>query len=417
MKDILAKITPNKAEREKMQHAATSFLQKLNLKLKDAHAILGGSGAKDTWLAGNHDVDVFVLFPYEKYAPKTAELSNVLEPRLKKSFQRIKINRLHGSRDYFQLNYEQLNFEVIPLLKINKASQAKNITDISPLHSIWVNKKTKKLKGEIRLAKQFLRAQRLYGAESYIMGLSGYVVEILIAQYGSLQKLLKASQVWKVKEVIDVEKYYPKKDVLFQLNKSKTQSPLIVIDPMDKGRNAAAALSLEKFLLLKKVAKDYLHQPTAAFFELQRVDLQQLQQEAEKNRLNLVYLSLLPLPGKEDVAGTKLLKAFNFLQEKLAPFTIKKSNWEWDKKATAQFYFFLEKRQLPVVEIRSGPPLKLITFVEHFKKKNKDHFVENERIMARIKTKHPLLSEYVDALVQETYVLERVKGIKEIKIV
>ena len=418
MNEVLAKITPDKAERTKVQQAATSFLQRLNSKFKQGtKAILGGSGAKDTWLAGNHDVDVFVVFPYQQYAPKTAELPDDVEPVLKKVFPGIGIQRLHGSRDYFQLNYEQLNFEVIPLLKISKASQAKNITDISPLHSLWVNKKTRKLKGEIRLAKQFLRARGLYGAESYITGFSGYVVEILIAHYGSLERLLKASQTWKVKEVIDVEKYYAKKDALFQLNKSKTQSPLIVIDPVDKNRNAAAALSLEKFLLLKKVAKDYLRKPTAAFFEPKMIDFPQLQKEAEKKKLNLVYLSVLPLPGKEDVVGIKLLKAFTFLQQKLAPFSVKKSGWEWNKKETAQFYFFLEKKQLPAVEIRPGPPLKLTPFVEDFKKKNKETFIENGKILARIKTKQPLLPDNVKALLRETYVQERVKGIKEMKVV
>src|SRR3989344_1107382 len=172
--NILNKIKPNEQERLWFKTIADSFLKLLNSKLKDARAILGGSGAKDTWLAGNHDVDIFVLFNYQKYSGQSSELANFLEPIFKKVFSKEKISRVHGSRDYFQLYYQGFFFEVIPILQISSSLQAINITDISPLHSLWANKYTKGLKDEIRLIKQFCRAQKVYGAESYIGGFSGY---------------------------------------------------------------------------------------------------------------------------------------------------------------------------------------------------------------------------------------------------
>ena len=39
------------------------FIEKVNRMLGDAPAVLGGSGAKGTWLKNQHDADVFVLFP------------------------------------------------------------------------------------------------------------------------------------------------------------------------------------------------------------------------------------------------------------------------------------------------------------------------------------------------------------------
>ena len=147
---IIDTITPNKKEREQFNLVTKSFLTKLNAHLQDAKAILGGSGAKDTWLAGNYDVDIFVMFNLTKYRAKSAELSDLVELILKKAFPGTKITRVHGSRDYFHLRYQALNFEVVPILKIAKAAQAVNITDISPLHAAWVNKSGKKLKDEIR---------------------------------------------------------------------------------------------------------------------------------------------------------------------------------------------------------------------------------------------------------------------------
>ncbi len=413
---ILATIKPTLPEQRLNKESTTAFLKSLNSKLKDAHAILGGSGAKDTWLAGNHDVDVFVLFDYQKYSSRSLELSDLLEKALKKTFPKIGISRIHGSRDYFQLKYKSLNVEVIPILKISKAQQAKNITDVSPLHSIWVNKHTKKLKDDIRITKQFLKAHSMYGAESHIMGFSGYVVEILIAYYGSFEKLLRVSQKWKVKDVIDAGKQYPKKDALFHLNQSKTQSPLIVIDPVDKQRNAAAALSLEKFLLFQKVARNYLQKPSLDFFVKKEVSFASLHQEVQKAKHNLVFLTITPLRGKEDVVGTKLVKAYNLLQEKLTPFTVLKSGWEWSGEGQALFYFILGKRELPHLEIREGPPLKLTEFVEDFKRKNRDTFVKEGRIYARIAREHPLLKDYIRDLLLMEYFTERVSKVQSVQI-
>ncbi len=406
MKEILAKIKPTATEQRQLKDKVNSLLKKLNAKLTDAKAILGGSGAKDTWLSGNYDIDVFVLFDYDKFSARTTELSTFLQPVLKKVFG--KITKLHGSRDYFQLKYQKLNVEVIPILAINSAEQAKNITDVSPLHSRWVNKTTKGMKDEVRLAKQFLKANGLYGAESHIRGFSGYVVEILVARYGSLVKLLQASQSWAVKEIIDVAKHYPQNDVLFHLNKSKTLSPLIVIDPVDKNRNAAAALSDEAFFQFKKVAREYLKKPDVSFFVKKKIEFKAL---CKETRLNVVWITVAPFSGKEDVVGTKLLKVFNFFQQQLKPFAIKKSGWDWDR-----MYFVVEKKELPKEEILKGPPLELKEHVKRFRKVHKAVFEEKGHLMARVPVAHPKLEDYVKWMVKEKYLRRYVRKVKSVKV-
>lgn len=403
IQEILAKIKPGKTEQQKMKKTAAAFIGKI--KVEGAQAVLGGSGAKDTWLSGSHDVDIFVMFNYQKFADKSAELPDLLQPVLKKAFPGVK--RVHGSRDYFQVKYKNINFEVVPILEIRKAEEAKNITDISPLHAAWVKKKVKD-KDQVRLAKQFFKAHQLYGAESHIRGFSGYVTEILIAYYGSLENLLKASQQWTVKEVIDIEKHYPDQDILFHLNKSKTQSPLIVIDPVDKNRNASAALSDEKFFILKKVGREYLQKPDRKFFVREGIDFAKLKREG---KANLIFITLIPLAGKEDVVGTKILKIFEYLKKKLLPFKLKEAGWDWDK-----MYFFTEKREIPKEEVLKGPPLKLEEHVKRFRKKYKDYqkafFEEKGRLMVKVPAKNPCLEKYVAALLKEKYVKEKVKGIK-----
>lgn len=155
--EVRKDINPTKQEEKELMAKVKSVLDKINGKLKNARAILGGSGAKKTWLRKTHDADLFVLFDYKS---KSNELSDILEKVLKKIFP--KIVRLHGSRDYFQIKEKGFIFEIIPILNIKKAEQAKNITDVSPLHAAWV-KKHSKLKDDIRLTKQFCKAADVYG--------------------------------------------------------------------------------------------------------------------------------------------------------------------------------------------------------------------------------------------------------------
>jgi tRNA nucleotidyltransferase (CCA-adding enzyme) len=409
MQSVLKKIKPGKEEINNLNKVTKEFLTKLNSKLKGAKVILGGSGAKDTWLSGNHDVDLFVQFDKDKFALESHLISEHLEKTLKKVFPKLKIERLHGSRDYFQLDYKELNFEVVPIIKINKSEDALNITDISPLHAIWVNKNAKTIKDEIRLAKQFCRANKLYGAESHISGFSGYVLEILTVYYGSFEKLLNASLKWKDKEVIDVEKHHKNKHMaLFNLNNSKLNSPIIVVDPVDKDRNAAAALSKEKMKLFQKIAKQYLKSPSEKLFVKEAISKEKLMKE----KGYLIFLNITPLEGKHDVVGVKLLKAFEFLKRELSAFKIKKADWDWDDKDKDVFYFVLKEDKLPEFTIRTGPPLKLKEHVKNFKKANKDTFTKEGKFFAKIKVEHPLLDNFVKDLLKQKYFKEKVKKVK-----
>src|SRR3989344_5641158 len=157
MNQILKKIKPTKTEEELLKKKINSFLRVM----KGVKSVIGGSVAKGTWLKNNYDVDVFVKFRNNN------NLSNRLEKILKARFDNIE--RIHGSRDYFQVHFMGLNFEVIPILDIKKNSNG--------------------LEDDVRLAKYFCKIQEVYGAETYIKGFSGYVLEILIIKYGGFINL------------------------------------------------------------------------------------------------------------------------------------------------------------------------------------------------------------------------------------
>jgi len=380
MKQLLAEvindIKPSKEYEKEILEKANNIINKINKGIKQAKAVLGGSGAKGTWLR-TFDADIFVKFTYSKFNDKSDKLSDTLESFLNKHF---KITRLHGSRDYFQIRQGNFTFEIIPILAIKKAEQAKNITDVSPLHSNFVLKH-KNMIDDIRLTKQFFKAAKIYGAESYIRGFSGYVCEILTINYGSFPKLLKAILKWNEKTVIDIKNYYKNKNVFTEINKSKLTSPLIVIDPVQKDRNAAAALDHEKFEILKHRAKEFLKKPSKDFFEVKILTEQDIIKKFQKNKL--IMLKTKPLNKKEDVAGAKMLKAFHFIEKNIIfnNFKIIESDMLW-QSSSALFYYVLKNDKLSKTIEILGPPLKIKQHLESFKKKHKKIIIKNKRIFA-----------------------------------
>ncbi len=402
--DILDKITPSKKEREKVNKVINNFLKKLKTKLKDCKLLIGGSMGKDSWIAGDHDVDVFVKFP--KLYLKN-DISKILQERLKG----IKFQVIHGSRDYLQFNHGDYLFELIPVIDIKTYKEAANITDVSPLHVIWV-KANNKNPEQIRLTKAFLKANNLYGAESYIRGFSGYVVEILTIYYGSFINLIKAAVSWKEPVILDISKFYKNKDeVINNLDKNKL-SRLILIDPVQPNRNAAASLSREKFNEFIGLCKKYLKNPHEEFFIEKKFNLQELKKKYSKDEI--ILFDVKELKGKQDVVGSKLLKVFNYINDKIIKegWKIKENNWFWDKKAI--FYYIIEKKELSKEIIHYGPPKKLKENADKFKQKWKKYkiFEDNYKVYIKLKRKFIKLKPFVKNLIKDKYLKNLVKNIK-----
>jgi tRNA nucleotidyltransferase (CCA-adding enzyme) len=401
---VLKKIKPEKEhykEADEFIELINSLIKKNNTK---AQCVAGGSYAKGTILKNDFDIDLFVRFDYSY---KEEDLSVILEKILKP----IKPQKVHGSRDYFQTKKNKLFFEIIPVLKIEKNSQALNVTDMSPLHvSYMKNKlKTQKLKDDIRLAKKFCKAAKTYGAESHIQGFSGHVLDILIAYYNGFENLLKQTSVWGDKVIIDIEKQL--KNPEKELNKSKIQSPLIVVDPVDKNRNAAAAISKKSFEVFKKKAKEFLENPKQGFFKEKKLEKKQLKEKAGKE--DLFILETKPLEGKDDIVGSKVLKVFDYIKKqlKINNFKVLESNWEYNKEKSI-LYYIVKKEVLSENFIREGPPVKVKKNAKNFREKHSNAYEKNGKLFAEEKRKYRKTKKLIKDLIKQDYVKEKVKKIK-----
>lgn len=405
IKQALIDIKPSREDEIIIDKRIKYFMKRI--KITNAKVILGGSGTKGTWLKDANDADIFIQYNYNKYKNKSDKISDILEKDLKKSFKNLE--RLHGSRDYFQVKENGFTYELIPIIQIDKSSNAVNITDVSPLHAKFVKsqtRKNKKLADEIRLMKQFCKANDLYGAESYITGFSGYMCELLIIHYGSFAKLIRAASKWEEKVIIDIKKFYKNKNIMLEMNKSKTYSPIILVDPVQAERNAAAALGLEKFNQFKKISADFIKKASVKYFREKTLDINQMHKE-------FIIIEINSLKGKQDVVGAKLLKALEFIKAKLKKegFVIKKSGWHWDKEKTAHFYIATPK-DLARTKIVKGPPTSIKQHAALFRKKHKKTYISNKHINAKEIRKITKAKVFIKGLIKDVYVKERVKLVK-----
>ncbi len=387
--NVISQIKPSKDEQLLVENITKEFLKKLSY-IKKVNFIVGGSVSKDTWLKATKEVDIFAKFKnYDK------NISDILYKQLKKKFD---VDIVHGSRDYFHINYRNLIFEIVPILDIKKPEQAQNVTDLSPLHIKFV-KKFSKLKDEIRLLKAFCKANSLYGAESYISGFSGYALEVLTIYYKSFKNVLKNAAKWKPKVIIDINKKL--KNPLFELNPSKTVSPLILIDPVDKNRNIAASLSLDNFNKFVKLSQLYLREPSERFF-------------FKENKIpsGALVIKIIPLPGKKDLIGDKIVKTIDFIKNELTKngFIIKDNNWFWGDEVI--FWFFLREKKIGEYYLHKGPPENMVNNVREFKKKHKKVFIKNGTCYTNIKREFTKVEDYFKKISRNNYIKERVKEIK-----
>lgn len=386
LKEVLEKIKPPKKDLDIINNSLKEFLQKLEENLKrlktDAEVFVGGSFAKNTVIKKDcYDMDVFARFD-GKY--KDEEISKLTANALK-GIEKFSV--IHGSRDYFQIKVSPDFFiEIIPVKKVKNPKEAENITDLSYSHVKYINRKIKnqKIVDEIRIAKAFCYANNCYGAESYIQGFSGYSLELLIYYYKSFLKFIKEVAKSEEKIIIDIEKKFRnKQEVLMNINSSKLQSPIVLIDPTYKQRNALAALSEETFDKFKKACKKFLKNPSIKSFEIEKIDLGKIKQNAKKKKFEFILLEAKTDKQEGDVAGSKLLKFYKHLENEMSSFfDVKNKGFDYSGKKSAT-YFFVVKSKKEI--LHAGPNVKDKENVSAFKKKHRRIFVRNKRVFAREK--------------------------------
>ncbi len=367
-------LLPSKKERKELEAIVNNFKKKLENVLEE-EVFIGGSYAKDTYLKGKNDVDIFVRFSNE-------DRMNDLREKLK-VFRNLEI--VHGSRIYYRVKFNGLIFEIVPILKIRKPKDFKNITDVSPFHVEFINKKLSKYeKNEVRLLKAFCKANNLYGAETSIHGFSGYVLELLIAYCGSFLNVLKL-----------VSKSKPPLIISFDKSKPINISVITLLDPVQPRRNASKSVSGEKFSKFQFLAKKFLldvknNRSIMKYFKLKKMTIKKLQ-SLSKRRGTKLFIKKIKIEGDSEKFLSKLNKKLKSIKSSLNKEGYSVYNHAYFlNKNEVIIYFEIEALKLSKMKKHYGPPVSVdLKHFEEFIKKwgEKNVYVCENRLCVDIKRK------------------------------
>ncbi len=369
---------------EKYLHLLTDNLKRELRKNKTRGDIfIGGSFAKGTLVKKeDYDIDIFLRFDLKH---------KILDVKLEKIIREVskalgaKYELVHGSRDYFRIIPTEIrtSFEIIPVAKIKRPREAQNVTDLSYFHVPYIRKYAKKFGDDIRLAKAFCHAQGVYGAESYIQGFSGHALECLVIYYKGFLPMLRGLAKAKDRVIADPARHYKRaQDVMIGMSESKLHSPIILVDPTFKERNALASLSKETFEKFQKAAGAFLSKPSMNYFVEKKLDIPNLKEYARKQKAEFIHVVLETDRQAGDIAGTKLKKFHYWIEKEISKsFILLKHEFQYDGLQKANLYLVVRsKKEI----IHKGPPLEMSKHVRVFMKEHKKTFKKAGRIWARI---------------------------------
>ena len=140
---ILDEIKPTKEEKDKVRGVSTKLLDFLNDKCYldniDAEAVLVGSVAKNTYLKGKSDIDIFIAFPL------TADKNDLKQTGLDLAHQCCDVfnsvpHHKFASHPYVTTEIDGFEIDFVPCYKIYDGGQLKSAVDRTILHTKFVQK-------------------------------------------------------------------------------------------------------------------------------------------------------------------------------------------------------------------------------------------------------------------------------------
>ncbi|WP_297417838.1 CCA tRNA nucleotidyltransferase [Thermococcus sp.] len=375
---ILQKIRPTEGERaflnelmRELEDLSKETIEELGL---NANPHFVGSLAKDTYLAGDHDVDLFLAFPLETPLEELRERGLELGKAIAKKLDSHEV--AYAEHPYVRATYRGVKVDLVPCYNVKGWKDVKTAVDRSILHTKWVNEHLNGRNDEVRLLKRFLKGINAYGSEIYVRGFSGYLAEILIIKYGSFLEVVKNADLMLKQRVIDPEGWLRKEpESAMKTIKRETEGdkPLIVIDPVDPRRNVSANLSWERYGVFYFGSMNFLEEPSINFFFPRRSNNGDYRLELRRkgshiltlifNKPNLVDDLLLPQLERSARGIEKVLERENFRV------------FGWDVGYARDWAFImleLDRLEREKVTIKEGP--------EFFTRNGLDFYRKNERV-------------------------------------
>jgi len=370
--EVLKRVTPSENERKKILKLTQELIQRLKQEAKkrgiETKIRLEGSVAKNTWLRDTPEIDIFIRVPTTM--PRE-EFGNVCLKIAKEATQNSKQIERYAEHPYLEAIIGDVYVNIVPCYSVKQGKWLSS-TDRTPFHTNYIKLMLDEKKAkEVRILKRFMKGVNIYGAETKVGGFSGYLCELLVLKYGSFVKVLRAASNWRERKVIDHEKQYKTKT---EVEKAFEQN-LILVDPVDKTRNVAAAVRKDKLDEFVVASRAFLRTPDLKFFYPEEVEA--LHEIELCNTMSLrgsafVFITFKGIFKIPDVLWGQLYKSQKAIRKMIVNYgfsVLRDKVWSNERNFNI-FIFELENRFLSNIKRHLGPPLRKKKECESFLRKH-----------------------------------------------
>jgi len=332
-------VTPsNKLQHEKTKVAKIAFELIQNEARKYPQVVdveFGGSYAKGTWLPEKADIDIFIKFKKLTSEKKFVAISKKIGFNALKKFNPYE---RYSEHPYVEAHINNTRINVVPCYDVEKGKW-KSSADRSSFHTkFMLESLTGQMKNDVRLLKEFLKSNNIYGAEIAKQGFSGYVTEVLIWNFGSFEVVIKKISKIQVNQVIG--------------NASKKfDTPIVIMDPIDSNRNLAAAISAENIGKFVLICRAFMKKPTISFFKTK------LRTISKKNLDNVIVIKFNFKPRSPDIIWGQIKRAANALsvQMEIEGFKVLRNSAYTNEKNETSLLFKLQSIEIEDEQVKEGP--------------------------------------------------------------
>ena len=357
----------------------------------DAKANAVGSVAKNTWLRGKSDIDIFISFPID------TDMDYLKEKGLDIAYKTNDAldgnpSEHYASHPYLTCDIDGFEVDIVPCYAIGEGQSIISAVDRTILHTKYIQRHLRKeQEDEVLLLKKFMDAVGTYGSEFKTGGFAGYLCELLILKYGTFEATLRTAQNWKRHTVIDLEDFGTAGNPLFK------NDPLVFIDPTDKNRNVGAALRMERYVDFIVASRNFLgiaddndlneeekQEKIIEFFKplekehlfgKSNEEIANYIMESFKDRETQTLVIKFPIPEMSaDALHPQLLKTVSSICEKIEmeEFSVFKYDYWTDEERFVIFTIELNVFKQGKYYIHKGPKVWPKKACDNFKKKWQD---------------------------------------------
>jgi tRNA nucleotidyltransferase (CCA-adding enzyme) len=389
--NLLQEIKPSNEEKEKVKKLSDHLIKILNesaLKMDvKANAVLVGSVAKGTWLAGNADIDILIKFPLD------TDESHLKEYGLKIGHECIKkmngkSEERYASHPYVTGYIDGYYIDFVPCYNIKDSEELKSAVDRTLLHTEYIKAKlTIEQADEVVLLKKFMESVGTYGSEFKVGGFSGYLCEMMVLEYGNFIETLKnAANHWQYGYSFDLEDYGTSQ--LFN-------DPMVAVDPVDKNRNVAAALTLQKMSEFVVAAGNFLNNQSVEYFRLKNIETNPviLGNQFKNRGTKTVLVCFKPPKIPADAVYPQIKKTENSIVKVVESegFTVLGSGSWTDENETVVILLEFKTWKLPTIKKHHGPYIWTREHQERFLEKyGGNAWIEGDRWVVGVEREYML---------------------------